>query len=51
MGLGVAEFGSTERAARALVSLSPFRETGYQLLMRALIAQGDVSEALAPTRD
>lgn len=46
LALGAAEFASAERAARALVSLAPFRETGYQLLMRALIAQGDISEAL-----
>jgi SARP family transcriptional regulator, regulator of embCAB operon len=45
-GLGGVEFAATERASRALVSLAPFRETGYLLLMRALVAQGDISEAL-----
>jgi len=46
LGLGGAEFAAAERAARGLVSLAPFRETGYVLLMRALVAQGDISEAL-----
>ena len=46
LGLGGAEFAAAERAARTLVSLAPFRETGYLLLMRALVARGDISEAL-----
>ena len=46
LGLGGAEFAAAERAGRALVSLAPFRETGYLLLMRALVAHGDISEAL-----
>ncbi len=46
LGLGGAEFAAAERAGRALVSLAPFRETGSLLLMRALVAHGDISEAL-----
>lgn len=46
LGLGAAEVAAAERAARTLVALSPFRETGSLLLMRALEAQGDSSEAL-----
>jgi DNA-binding SARP family transcriptional activator len=46
LGLGGAELTTAERAARGMVSVSPFRETGYRLLMRALAEQGDNSEAL-----
>src|SRR4051812_29349865 len=35
-----------ERQARKLVETSPYRESGYVLLMRVLEAQGDVAEAL-----
>jgi DNA-binding SARP family transcriptional activator len=45
------EIGGTElvagvRAARTLVRLAPLRESGHQLLMRALASQGNVAEAL-----
>ena len=33
-------------AARELVRLEPFRESGYRLLMRALAASGNSAEAL-----
>ena len=33
-------------AGRRIVSLAPFRESGYELLMRAQEAQGNVAEAL-----
>jgi pimeloyl-ACP methyl ester carboxylesterase/DNA-binding SARP family transcriptional activator len=33
-------------AARRLVSRAPFRESGYSLLMRALVAEGNPAEAL-----
>jgi DNA-binding SARP family transcriptional activator/tRNA A-37 threonylcarbamoyl transferase component Bud32 len=33
-------------AARELVKLEPYRETGHQLLMRALVASGNAAEAL-----
>lgn len=35
-----------ERAARALVERTPFRETGHRLLMEALALGGNVAEAL-----
>jgi DNA-binding SARP family transcriptional activator len=34
-----------ERAARALIALEPLRESGYQLLMRALAAAGNAAQA------
>jgi DNA-binding SARP family transcriptional activator len=34
------------RASRQLVGLAPLRESGYQVLMRALASQGNVAEAL-----
>ncbi len=34
------------RAGRQLVRLVPLRETGYQVLMRALSREGNVAEAL-----
>jgi class 3 adenylate cyclase len=44
--LGGPELPAAERAARSLVTLSPFRETGYRFLMEALTAQGNTAEAL-----
>jgi DNA-binding SARP family transcriptional activator len=44
--LGGAELPSAERSARALVRHAPLRESGYQLLMEVLQAQGNVAEAL-----
>ena len=35
-----------EAAGRRLTERSPFRETGYTLLMRALVARGNTAEAL-----
>lgn len=46
LGLGGAELGAAERAARGLIELAPLSETGYHLLMRALAAQGDIAAAL-----
>lgn len=46
IGLGGPELLSTERAARTLVELAPFRESGYVHLMRALEERGDFAEAL-----
>ena len=39
------------RAGRQLVRLVPLRETGYQVLMRALAAEGNVAEALGVHAD
>ena len=46
LGLGGTELAGAERAARRLVEGNPLRETGYDLLMRALAARGHVPEAL-----
>jgi DNA-binding SARP family transcriptional activator len=46
LGLGDAELAGAVRAGRELVRLAPLRESGYQLFMRALAAQGNVAEAL-----
>jgi SARP family transcriptional regulator, regulator of embCAB operon len=40
------EFSLAAEAAREVVTLQPFRETGYQLLMRAYAAMGNAAEAL-----
>jgi len=45
--LGGTELPGAERAARELVEVAPFRESGHLLLMRALAASGNVAEALA----
>ena len=44
--VGGPELPAAERAARSLVRLSPYRETGYRFLMEALAAQGNTAEAL-----
>ena len=45
-GTGGTELPAAVRSARQLVSEVPLRESGYQLLMRALACQGNVAEAL-----
>lgn len=45
--LGITELPQAEYIARELVRRAPYRESGYQLLMRVLAAQGNVAEALA----
>jgi len=45
-GTGGTELPAAVRAGRQLVDLVPLRETGYQVLMRALASQGNVAEAL-----
>jgi SARP family transcriptional regulator, regulator of embCAB operon len=45
-GIGGTELPAAVRAGRELVSLLPLRESGYQVLMRALACQGNVAEAL-----
>ena len=45
------ELGTAERAARELVTRSPYRETGYRFLMEALAAGGNVAEALRVYED
>lgn len=46
IGLGGSELAVAERSARALVRAAPFRESGYVLLMRALVAAGNTAEAM-----
>jgi SARP family transcriptional regulator, regulator of embCAB operon len=46
LGLGEPELAIGEKAARELVSCSPYRERGYALLMRLLAARGNPAEAL-----
>lgn len=46
LGTGGTELPAAVRAGRKLVRLVPLRETGYQILMRALAEQGNVAEAL-----
>jgi DNA-binding SARP family transcriptional activator len=43
---GGPELRAAERAARTLVTQSPYRESGYALLMKICAASGDVAEAL-----
>lgn len=46
LGTGGTEVLAAVRAGRQLVQLDPLRETGYQILMQALTAQGNSAEAL-----
>jgi SARP family transcriptional regulator, regulator of embCAB operon len=46
LGLGHTELASAERAARELIRLAPYRESGYRHLMAALAQAGNRAEAL-----
>jgi DNA-binding SARP family transcriptional activator len=46
LALGGGALMAAERAARELVERSPYRESGYALLMETVAARGDVAEAL-----
>lgn len=46
LGIGGAELDTAERSARSLVAHSPYRETGYRLLMEVLDRRGNTAEAL-----
>lgn len=46
LGIGGTELPAAVRAGRQLTGLAPLRESGYQVLMRALASQGNVAEAL-----
>jgi DNA-binding SARP family transcriptional activator len=46
LNLGGGELHVGERTARELITLAPFRESGYRLLMEILAARGNVAEAL-----
>lgn len=40
------ELDTAERAARSLIALAPYRESGHRLLMETLAARGNTAEAL-----
>ena len=46
VGIGGPELDLAERAARQLIRIAPFRESGHRLLMETLAAEGNVAEAL-----
>jgi DNA-binding SARP family transcriptional activator len=46
LGIGGPEVAVAERTARRLIDLSPYRESGYAMLMEALERQGNLAEAL-----
>ena len=46
LGIGGSELISAKRSARAIIDESPYHESGYCLLMRVLMAMGDVPEAI-----
>jgi DNA-binding SARP family transcriptional activator len=46
LGIGGAEVAVAERTARRLIGLSPYRESGYAVLMETLERQGNIAEAL-----
>ena len=46
LAIGGTEIDGARRCGRALVAASPYRESGYRLLMRAHGAEGNPAEAL-----
>ncbi|MEY2512973.1 MAG: hypothetical protein QOJ89_331, partial [bacterium] len=46
LGVGGSQLSVTERAARRLIGLAPYRETGHRYLMQALAERGRVADAL-----
>jgi DNA-binding SARP family transcriptional activator len=46
LGIGGSEVAVAERTARRLIDVSPYRESGYAVLMEALEREGNVAEAL-----
>ncbi len=46
LGIGGTELPAAVRAARRLIRLEPYRETGYRLLMQALAQEGNPAEGL-----
>jgi DNA-binding SARP family transcriptional activator len=47
LSIGGTELDTAERAARALVARSPYRESGYRFLMEVLDRRGNTAEALS----
>jgi len=46
LGIGGTELSTAEQSARRLVERQPFHESGYRILMQALVARGNVADAL-----
>ena len=46
LAMGGGQLTSVERAARSLIDVEPYRESGYVLLMEAFRAQGNIAEGL-----
>ncbi len=46
LGIGGTELHVGERTARELITLAPYRESGYRLLMEIRAARGNIAEAL-----
>ncbi|MHB8656648.1 MAG: ATP-binding protein [Solirubrobacteraceae bacterium] len=46
LGLGGRQLASVQRAARSLIELEPYRESGYVLLIEAFAAEGNIAEGL-----
>jgi DNA-binding SARP family transcriptional activator len=46
LGIGGSEVTVAEHTARRLIDLSPYRESGYAVLMEALEREGNIAEAL-----
>ena len=46
LGIGGPEVAVAERTGRRLIEFSPYRESGYAVLMEALEEQGNIAEAL-----
>jgi DNA-binding SARP family transcriptional activator len=46
IGIGASELATAERCARVLIEKSPYRESGYRLLMEALLTMGNGAEAM-----
>ena len=46
LGIGGSEVAAAVREGRRLLELAPYRESGYRLLMEALVRQGNDAEAL-----
>lgn len=51
LGIGGTELAAAVRAGRELVRREPYRESGYRLLMEALVGQGNPAEALQVYED
>ena len=51
LGAGTTELAIAAQSARRLVEREPFHESGYRILIEALVAQGNVADALLAYED